>query len=50
MITIKNTVQLLGNVGNTPEIINTESGKKLARFSLATNENFKNAKGLHTKN
>ncbi|HSO77481.1 MAG TPA: single-stranded DNA-binding protein, partial [Bacteroidales bacterium] len=26
-----------------------ESGKKLARFTLATNENFKNAEGLKTE-
>lgn len=45
MSTLRNKVQLIGNVGNTPEIINLESGKKLAKFSLATNENYKNAQG-----
>lgn len=45
MSTLRNKVQLIGNLGNTPEIINLESGKKLAKFSLATNESYKNAKG-----
>jgi len=45
MSTIKNHVQLIGNVGQEPTITNLESGKKVARLSLATNENYKNAKG-----
>lgn len=45
MNTLKNKVQLIGYVGNTPEILNLESGKKLAKFSIATNESYKNAKG-----
>ena len=45
MSTIKNHVQLIGNVGQEPTITNLESGKKVARFSLATNENYKNSKG-----
>ncbi|MDP9231022.1 MAG: single-stranded DNA-binding protein [Bacteroidota bacterium] len=45
MYTLKNKVQLIGNLGNKPEVKNTESGKKLARFSVATNENYRNAKG-----
>ena len=44
MNTIKNKVQLIGNLGNDPEIINLESGKTLAKFSIATNESYKNAK------
>ena len=38
MNTLKNKVQLIGNLGNDPEIINLESGKMLAKFSIATNE------------
>lgn len=49
MNAIKNKVQLIGNLGNVPEVKNTESGKKLARFSIATNEVFRNAKGEKTK-
>ncbi len=45
MSTIKNHVQLIGNVGQEPTITNLESGKKVARFSLATNENYKNGNG-----
>ena len=32
MSTLKNKVQLIGNVGNEPEITNLESGKKVANF------------------
>ena len=45
MSTIKNHVQLIGNVGQEPTITNLENGKKVARFSLATNEYYKDAKG-----
>jgi len=45
MNSLKNKVQLIGNLGNDPEIIALESGKKLAKFSIATNETYKNAKG-----
>ena len=45
MNTLRNKVQLIGNLGNDPEIITLESGKKLAKFSIATNESYKNAMG-----
>ena len=45
MSTLRNKVQLIGNLGNSPEIITLESGKKLAKFSIAPNENYKNAEG-----
>ncbi|RLD28446.1 MAG: single-stranded DNA-binding protein [Bacteroidetes bacterium] len=45
MNTLRNKVQLIGNLGNDPEIINLESGKTLAKFSIATNESYKNASG-----
>ncbi|OWW23532.1 single-stranded DNA-binding protein [Zobellia sp. OII3] len=45
MSTIRNHVQLIGNVGQEPTITNLESGKKVARFSLATNVHYKDAKG-----
>lgn len=45
MNTLRNKVQLIGNLGNDPEIVNLESGKKLAKFSIATNESYKNAEG-----
>ncbi len=42
---LKNKVQLIGNTGNDPEIITLESGRKLAKMTLATNETYKNEKG-----
>ncbi|MBI9040731.1 single-stranded DNA-binding protein [Lutibacter sp.] len=45
MNTLRNKVQLIGNLGNKPELITLESGKKLAKFSIATNETYKNAQG-----
>ena len=45
MTTLKNSVQLIGRLGNEPEIRSFESGKKMATFSLATNETYYNNKG-----
>ena len=45
MNALKNKVQLIGNLGNDPEVIIMENGNKLAKFSMATNESYKNAKG-----
>ena len=45
MNALKNKVQLIGNLGNAPEVKNTEKGKKLAKFSIATNETYYNVKG-----
>ena len=45
MSTLRNKVQLIGNLGSNPEVITLDSGKKLAKFSIATNESYKNAKG-----
>ncbi|WP_424494140.1 single-stranded DNA-binding protein [Salinimicrobium sp. GXAS 041] len=50
MSTIKNHVQLIGNVGQEPTITNLENGKKVARFSLATNEYYKSEKGEKVQN
>ncbi len=49
MNNLRNKVQLIGNLGNAPEIINLESGKKLAKFAIATNESYRNAKGEPVK-
>ena len=49
MNALKNKVQLIGNLGSAPEVRNTESGKKLVRFSIATNEIYHNAKGEKVK-
>jgi len=45
MYALKNKVQLIGNLGNAPEIKTLDGGKKMAKFSLATNENYRNQKG-----
>lgn len=45
MYALKNKVQLIGHLGATPDIRNLESGRKHARFSLATTETYKNDKG-----
>jgi len=45
MNSLKNKVQLIGNLGNDPEMITMENGSKLAKFSLATNETYKNSEG-----
>ena len=37
MYAMKNKVQLIGNLGQAPEVKTTETGKKLAQFSVATN-------------
>ncbi len=41
MRTLKNKVQLIGNVGETPKSHTFESGKKVIRFSMATNEYYR---------
>ncbi len=45
MYALRNKVQLIGHLGNQPDVRTTESGKKWARFSIATNEIYRNAKG-----
>jgi len=50
MSTLRNKVQLIGNLGNAPEVIPLESGKKLVKFSMATNENYKNNQGEKVTN
>ena len=45
MNNLRNRVQLIGNLGNDPEIKELDSGKKLARFSIATNDSYKNSEG-----
>ncbi len=49
MYSLKNKVQLIGNLGGAPEVRKTESGKKLVRFSVATNESYNNSKGEKVK-
>ena len=46
---IRNKVQLIGHLGNAPEIRSTEAGKKLARFSVATDEIYRSSTGEKVK-
>ena len=45
MKTLRNKVNLIGNLGMTPEIKSLDGGQKLAKVSIATNETYKNNKG-----
>ncbi|MBK8698156.1 MAG: single-stranded DNA-binding protein [Saprospiraceae bacterium] len=49
MNTLKNAVQLIGNLGRDVEVIEFDSGNKKATFSLATTESYKNNKGEQVK-
>ena len=49
MAEVKNKVQLIGNLGNKPDVRVTENGRKFARFSIATSEFYRNAKGEATE-
>ena len=49
MNTLKNKVQLIGHVGNDPETKIFESGKKVVKFNLATNDTYKNSNGEKTE-
>lgn len=40
-----NKVTLIGNVGNTPEVKFNTGGTAIAKFSIATNENYKDKAG-----
>lgn len=42
---LRNKVQLIGNLGMDPEVTVLESGKKLAKMSVATHETYRNAAG-----
>lgn len=42
---MKNTVTLVGFVGNTPEVRNTQSGVSITNISLATSRSFKDGEG-----
>jgi len=45
MNSLRNSVQLIGNLGANPDVKTLENGKTVARLSLATSEKFKNQKG-----
>src|SRR5512138_855085 len=45
MNTLANRVQLIGNLGQDPETKTLEGGKKVVKFSLATDESYKDHEG-----
>ena len=45
MNAMKNRVQLIGRVGQDPEVKNLDGGKKVATLNIATNDHYTNAKG-----
>ncbi len=45
MSNLRNSVRLVGHLGNEPEVKTTTTNKKLAKVSIATNSSFKNDKG-----
>ena len=49
MSTLRNSVQLIGNEGNAPEVKTFENGKKVANLSLAINEVYTNSDGEKIK-
>jgi len=45
MNTLRNKVQLIGNLGQNPEIRTFDNGRSVARFSLATTDSYRDASG-----
>lgn len=45
MTSLRNRVQLVGNLGMNPELKSFDNGRKLAKFTLATNEYYKDQNG-----
>lgn len=45
MYNIRNRVQLIGRLGNDPEVKSFDNNRKMARLSIATSESYKNGKG-----
>ncbi len=45
MNSVKNSVSLIGYLGRDPEVRKFENGRTMARFSLATNEYYRNGNG-----
>lgn len=50
MKNLANNVQLIGNLGNAPELKEFDSGKKMVNFSLATTNYYLNQQGQKVSN
>ena len=45
MNALRNKVQLIGRLGQDPEIMSFEDGNKMAKFSIATDDSYKDKNG-----
>ena len=45
MNALRNKVQLIGRLGQDPEIITFDDGNKMAKFSMATDDSYKDKSG-----
>jgi single-strand DNA-binding protein len=45
MNALRNKVQLIGRLGQDPEIITFDDGNKMAKFSIATDDSYKDKNG-----
>ena len=45
MNALRNSVRLIGHLGDDPKVRKLDSGKTVANFSIATNEIYKDSKG-----
>ena len=45
MNALRNRVSLIGRLGAKPEVLKFDNGRVLARFSVATNDSYKNKEG-----
>jgi single-strand DNA-binding protein len=50
MNTLKNRVQLIGNLGMDPEVKNLANNKKMAQMRIATSESYRGADGKRVEN
>jgi single-strand DNA-binding protein len=45
MNALRNSVRLIGNLGDAPKVRKLDSGKTVANFTIATNEIYRDSKG-----
>ena len=50
MSSLRNRVQLIGHVGNDPEVKIFDDGRKVIIFRMATSDSYKNDKGEKVEN
>ena len=50
MNVLRNKVSLIGRLGAQPEVVTLDSGRVVARFSMATNESYKGKDGEWKEN